>query len=81
MLDLVQKLLDDGEEVVIFTARCHDGKSSTKDYVKQWLKDNGLPDLEVTNEKRPDMEKFYDDKAVEVETNKGVSESFHPCGG
>jgi hypothetical protein len=74
MLDLVQKLLDDGEEVVIFTARCHDGKSSTKDYVKQWLKDNGLPDLEVTNEKRPDMEKFYDDKAVEVETNKGVSE-------
>jgi hypothetical protein len=78
MVDLVQSLLDDGEEVVVFTARAHDGKKSTKEYIRDWLKDNGLPDLEITNEKRPDMEKFYDDKAVEVETNKGVSESFHP---
>lgn len=75
MLDLVRKLLDDGEEVVIFTARAHDGKKSTKDYIRDWLKDNGLPDLEITNEKRPDMEKFYDDKAIEVAKNKGVSEA------
>lgn len=75
MLDLVRKLLDDGEEVVIFTARVHDGEKSTKEHIAQWLKDHGLPDLEITNEKRPDMEKFYDDKAVAVEKNKGVSES------
>lgn len=71
MLDLVKKLIDDGEEVVIFTARAHDGKKSTKDYIRDWLKDHDLPDLEITNEKRPDMEKFYDDKAVAVEKNKG----------
>jgi hypothetical protein len=75
MLDLVNKLLDDGEDVVIFTARVHDGEKSTKEHIKQWLKDHDLPDLEITNEKRPDMEKFYDDKAVAVEKNKGVSES------
>jgi hypothetical protein len=75
MLDLVKKLIDDGEEVVIFTARAHDGKKSTKDYIRDWLKDHDLPDLEITNEKRPDMEKFYDDKAVAVEKNKGVTES------
>jgi hypothetical protein len=76
MLDLVRKLLDDGEDVVIFTARVHDGEKSTKDHIKQWLKDHDLPDLEVTNEKRPDMEKFYDDKAVAVEKNKGVDEAL-----
>jgi hypothetical protein len=71
MLDLVKKLLDDGEEVVIFTARAHDGEKSTKDHIRDWLKDHDLPDLEITNEKRPDMEKFYDDKAVAVEKNRG----------
>jgi hypothetical protein len=71
MLDLVKKLLDDGEEVVIFTARVHDGEKSTKEHIRDWLKDHDLPDLEITNEKRPDMEKFYDDKAVAVEKNRG----------
>jgi hypothetical protein len=75
MLDLVRKLLDDGEEVVIFTARVHDGEKSTKDHIAQWLKDHDLPALEITNEKRPDMEKFYDDKAVAVEKNHGPSSS------
>jgi hypothetical protein len=75
MLDLVRKLLDDGEEVVIFTARAHDGKKSTKEHIRQWLKDHDLPDLEITNEKRPDMEKFYDDKAVAVRKNKGPEQS------
>lgn len=76
MLDLVKKLLDDGEEVVIFTARVHDGEKSTKEHIAQWLKDHDLPALEITNEKRPDMEKFYDDKAVAVEKNKGVEEAL-----
>jgi hypothetical protein len=70
-LDLVKKLLDDGEDVVIFTARVHDGEKSTKEHIAQWLKDHDLPALEITNEKRPDMEKFYDDKAIAVEKNKG----------
>jgi hypothetical protein len=42
MLDLVKKLLDDGEDVVIFTARVHDGEKSTKEHIKQWLKDHDL---------------------------------------
>lgn len=76
MLQLVHNLLDDGEEVVIFTARVHDGKKSTEKYIRDWLKKHDLPDdLEITNEKRPDMEKFYDDKAVEVKKNKGLSGS------
>lgn len=52
MIDFMQKLRDKGDyEVKIFTARAdsEDGINTVKD----WLKKHKLPDLEVTNQKRP----------------------------
>jgi len=55
--------------VKIFTARSTIPEH--KQYVEQWLKDNGLPDLEVTNIKDYGMRKLYDDRAIQVIKNTG----------
>jgi hypothetical protein len=69
MLGKVRNALSAGNKVVIFTARA---KTSTDvAEVKAWLKENGLPDLEVTNVKRPEFSEFWDDKAVEIVPNTG----------
>lgn len=77
MMDRVKKWLKSGKTVKIFTARASDPK--TVPHVKAWLKKQaekeGLPelaDLEVTNEKTPDIEYFYDDRAKRVIKNKGI---------
>jgi hypothetical protein len=70
MLDLVKKMIADGITVKIFTARAADPKMIPP--IKAWCTENGLPDLEVTNEKDPDMIKLYDDRAVKVIPNHGV---------
>lgn len=50
MVDLISNILDDGEfDVKIFTARAE--SEELKDEVKDWLKENNLPDLEITNVK------------------------------
>jgi hypothetical protein len=36
------------------------------------LKDNGFPDLEITNVKDPAMKRIYDDRAVQVLANTGI---------
>ncbi len=67
--ELVLKFIDDGKEVKIFTAR-----ASIEDQVavvKEWLKNNGFPDLEVTNVKDFTMISLYDDRAITVEHNTG----------
>ena len=60
-----------GKRVKIFTARAHDPKAAS--YIKKWLKDNGLPDLEITNVKDPGMIRMWDDRAVPMVKNKGVT--------
>jgi DNA-directed RNA polymerase beta' subunit len=70
MLRLVKLWIRRGKDVVIFTARAQDKKNIP--HVKAWLKENGLEDLEITNKKTPEMEAFYDDKAVRVEKNTGI---------
>lgn len=69
MLDRVKQMIKDGHEVTIFTARLADPGSFPA--IKKWLRDNGLPDLPVTNKKRSEFEQYWDDRAVAVEPNTG----------
>ena len=70
MMNRVKKWLEDGEyEVRIFTARAGDKHQENK--IKQWLKDNNLPELVITNLKSQNMLAIWDDKAVRVERNSG----------
>ena len=70
MVKRVKKLIELGGKVKIFTARVSGGAHRVKE-VEDWLKDNGLPELEVTNIKGQDAIAFWDDKAKEVLPNKG----------
>ncbi len=69
MVARLKRYIGQGHRVKIFTARA-DRKEQVK-LIKTWLKDNGLPDLEVTNVKDFMMVKLYDDRAVAVEANTG----------
>ena len=69
MLERVRRWLAEGYEVRIFTAR-----ASVPEYVpfvKIWLEQNGLPPLKVTNVKDFGMVSLWDDRCVEVISNKG----------
>ncbi len=69
MLERVRQWLADGFEVRIFTAR-----ASVPEYVpfvEIWLEQNGLPPLQVTNVKDFQMLSLWDDRCVEVVTNRG----------
>lgn len=65
----VRLAMKDGFKVRIFTARAAEPKNVK--FVRKWLIDNGLPDLEITNEKTPDIIEFWDDRAVRVPINSG----------
>lgn len=79
MVRRVRQWVSHGKKVKIFTARADDEKSVNA--IKKWLKDNELPDLEVTNLKDQYCVKFYDDRAVHVHKNTGkireAGGSFH----
>jgi len=70
MIDRVRRWIKNGKTVKIFTARVSYGKSAKK-YIKQWLKDNNLPNLEITNIKDPNMTELWDDRAIRVQKNTG----------
>ena len=69
MKERIEKLLSQGKKVKIFTARAWDKKAIQP--IKDVLKLNGLPDLEITNIKDPGMVNLYDDRAVQVRKNTG----------
>lgn len=73
MVRRVRRWVSHGKKVKIFTARADDEKSVNA--IKKWLKDNELPDLEVTNLKDQHMTELWDDRAVHVEKNTGKTES------
>lgn len=78
MLDRVRKWLAQGKEVKICTARVAHGQSE-KARIRNWLEQYGLGHLEITNEKDPEMDELWDDKAIQVKPNTGqpiVDESF-----
>jgi hypothetical protein len=67
MVDKVMALHDSGITIKIFTARAADPKSIP--IVKKWLKDNGLPDWEITNAKNWGMVEMWDDRCKQVKPN------------
>lgn len=69
MVDMVQRMVDNGIRVKIFTARACDPAQIPK--IRTWMNQNGLPDLEITNVKDYYMERLYDDRAIRVERNTG----------
>jgi len=69
MLARVVQWLEQGIEVRIFTARATD--PSMIPPIKIWLKEWGLPDLEITCCKDFSMIACYDDRAIRVEKNTG----------
>lgn len=70
MLARVKHWLAAGYTVKIFTARASEGEKGIVP-VKKWLADNGLPDLEVTNQKDFAMVELWDDRAIQVVANTG----------
>ncbi len=69
MMDRVRNWLDQGITVKIFTARA--GIPEQVPYIKKWLKDNGLPELDITNVKDFAMIELWDDRCIQVEINTG----------
>lgn len=73
MLERVKDWVAQGKTVKIFTGRLGgDGdKDKHKAAISAFLKENGLPDLEVTNIKDHHMEELWDDRAIGVVKNTG----------
>jgi len=76
MLSYVRRMRDNGIRVKIFTARAGDPKQIPK--IEKWLEKNGLPGLEITNVKDYNMERLYDDRAIQVEANTGRIMALNP---
>jgi hypothetical protein len=69
MLALVKELINNGIRVKIFTARAQDPEQMP--IIREWLKNNGLPELEITNIKDYNMQWLLDDRCIQVERNTG----------
>jgi len=88
MMERVRNWLRDGRRVKIFTARATIPQQIPP--IREWLRQQGLPELEVTNVKDFACIEIYDDRAVEVIHNTGrlanplrrlvTAESFDPRG-
>jgi hypothetical protein len=65
-----------GETVVIFTARVTGDyleAQMARDAISKWLAENNIPDLEVTGIKLKAFHTFWDDRAVEIIKNTGLT--------
>ncbi len=69
MMALVKKMINNGIRVKIFTARAQDPEQLP--IIRKWLKDNNLPELEITNIKDYCTQRIYDDRCIQVERNTG----------
>ena len=69
MLERVRNWLNQGRHVKIFTARATTPQHIP--YVRDWLRENGLPELEITNVKDYSCIEIWDDRAVELVPNTG----------
>jgi len=77
MANRIRRWVGRRKKVKIFTARADDERSVNA--IKKWLKDNELPDLEITNLKDEHMTELWDDKAIAVQKNTGeVKEAQDP---
>lgn len=66
MVKRVKKMLYEGEDVRIFTAR------KPHPAIRKWSKEHLGKVLPITSTKDPGMKALYDDRAVSVVRNKGV---------
>ena len=69
MAERLKKWTAEGKTVKIFTARASSPRQVVM--IKEWLAENDLPDLEVTNVKDLRMIELWDDRCVQVMTNLG----------
>lgn len=69
MLHRVKSMVERGTRVKIFTARASDPDQIP--LIKTWLRENEIPNLEITNVKDYDMIRLYDDRAIQVIANTG----------
>jgi hypothetical protein len=74
MIEILKNHLKAGDECRILTARRADGAGCDK-VIHAWLEEQGLPKLRVTNRKTPGMRLLYDDRAVSVESDTGVTKA------
>jgi len=65
----IKQWLESGIEVRIFTARASNPDLIAP--VQDWLLENDLPALPVTNEKDFDLLQLWDDRVVQIEANTG----------
>lgn len=78
MIAQLRKHLDEGWQCKIMTARAAPGPDPKEDrtqvvtVIQDWLEAQGLPRLEVTNQKDYGMVKLYDDRATQVIPNTGI---------
>ena len=72
MWDRLKDHIARGDTVKIFTARvCGSNADKAHHFIKEWLKKNNFPDLEITNVKDHGCKFIYDDRVVQVERNTG----------
>jgi len=74
MVDQVKEWIEQGHDVEIFTARVS-VTSEAPDaayHISKWLREVGLPDLEITAIKKKEFDAFYDDRAYHVIKNEGI---------
>lgn len=72
MLAKVKAILDEGiYDVRILTARA--GVPEMIPEIEQWLEQNGLPKLAITNKKDFAMAACYDDRAITIVPNTGLT--------
>lgn len=76
MMKRVKQWLAMGKKVKIFTARA--GNPEQVELIKVWLRENDLPDLEITNVKGYDIVEIWDDRAYRVKMNTGQVDTQLP---
>lgn len=69
MMERVKLWIAQGHKVKIMTARACDPKQIP--IVEKWLAKQGLPPLEVTNQKDYDMVELWDDRCIQVLPDTG----------
>lgn len=75
MVALVRSLLEAGVTVKIFSARACEPESVP--LIQAWTEKHGLGRLEVTNQKDYNLIRYYDDRAIQMVANRGISIGCH----
>jgi len=69
MMAKVKGWIAEGIRIVIFTARADNPDNI--EAIDEWLEEQGIGELDITNIKTPDISRIYDDRAIQVKRNDG----------